>query len=554
MPTTVDDIPDLIDRLCEIYEESVGGLRSALAHYLKTGDPPSPRKRAKGLFAYPELRLDYPHGSPIQFPRRAFGRLNQPGRYTISITRPRLFRKYLTEQLTYLLGDYEVDVSVGRSASEIPYPYVLDSRGETSIPLANLTNGQEESYDTREFYRADADLYFNAFGSHHIRLGYDRENLTSIATNNYTGGVFYDMFDLPNGSTNFRDNGVPLPPGAEYVTARTFENDGTFHTKNEAFYIQDNWSMFDDRLTLQLGLRNDRFENRNVADEVYYSSGDQWGPRLGFSFDPTGDSRTKIYGSFGRYFLPIAANTNLRLAGAEYDVTTYYRLLGINEDGTPILGNPLTHPNLRQCIRINSASCAITSDGEVEDTEIQVAKNLKPQSMDEFILGAEHRFGDGLRVGLYGTYRKLNRALEDAAIDQAVNAYCEAEFGDDWEEVEGCDGYTGFHRYVLINPGADSVIKLDPINGEAEGRVVTFTAEDLGYPKARRTYKAITAEFDRLVSDVVDALVTVAASDRVGAPRRGCDRRHGGRFEREELDAVRFVPLIGAQGWPDERT
>ena len=37
---------------------------------------------------------------------------------------------------------------------------------------------------------------------------------------------------------------------------------------------------------------------------------------------------------------------------------------------------------------------------------------------------------------------------------------------------------------------------------EAEGRVVTFTAEDLGYPKARRIYKAITAEFDRAFDGV----------------------------------------------------
>ena len=31
-------------------------------------------------------------------------------------------------------------------------------------------------------------------------------------------------------------------------------------------------------------------------------------------------------------------------------------------------------------------------------------------------------------------------------------------------------------------------------------------------------------------------------------------RRHGGRIEQEELDAVRFVPLIGEQAWPEERT
>ncbi|MFN3726178.1 MAG: protein-L-isoaspartate(D-aspartate) O-methyltransferase [Allosphingosinicella sp.] len=38
-----------------------------------------------------------------------------------------------------------------------------------------------------------------------------------------------------------------------------------------------------------------------------------------------------------------------------------------------------------------------------------------------------------------------------------------------------------------------------------------------------------------------------------GAQRLVRVRRRGGRFEREEMDAVRFVPLIGEQGWPEER-
>ena len=66
-------------------------------------------------------------------PARSFGRLNHPGRYATSIARPYLFRKYLTEQLTYLIDDYDVEVSVGRSASEIPYPYVLDGTDDLRL-------------------------------------------------------------------------------------------------------------------------------------------------------------------------------------------------------------------------------------------------------------------------------------------------------------------------------------------------------------------------------------------------------------------------------------
>jgi len=138
--TKLDDIPQVIDRLCEMYDESVASLRSALAHYLKNGERPDPKARAEGLFAYPELRIDYPYGSPPRFPARAYGRLNQPGRYATSVAQPYLFRKYITEQLRYLIQDYDVEVSVGRSTREIPYPYVLDGTDDLRLDGAQAAD------------------------------------------------------------------------------------------------------------------------------------------------------------------------------------------------------------------------------------------------------------------------------------------------------------------------------------------------------------------------------------------------------------------------------
>jgi AMP nucleosidase len=140
LTTTTDDIPRLIDELADMFEQSVGCLRTALARYLAHGERPDPAARARGLFAYPELRIDYRYDHPAKFPGRAFGRLNQPGRYAISVARPRLFRKYLTEQLGYLIRDYGVDVTVGRSASEIPYPYVLDGTDDLRLDGAHAAD------------------------------------------------------------------------------------------------------------------------------------------------------------------------------------------------------------------------------------------------------------------------------------------------------------------------------------------------------------------------------------------------------------------------------
>src|SRR5688572_20329576 len=127
--TTNNDIPDILDALEAGYAASVDRLRNALAAYAQGGTRPDPRARDEGAFSYPELRIEYDPEMPVAPPARAFARLNQPGIYTTSIARPALFRAYLAEQLEHLVRDYPVQVSVGASASEIPYPFVLDGGG-----------------------------------------------------------------------------------------------------------------------------------------------------------------------------------------------------------------------------------------------------------------------------------------------------------------------------------------------------------------------------------------------------------------------------------------
>lgn len=119
----------IVDQLAGIYDESVDNLREAVAGYVRDRTPPDAASRAAGAFAYPELRIDYAGKFPRPSVARAFARLTQPGTYASSIARPRLFRDYLVEQLEHLSRDYEVDISVGRSASEIPYPYVIENSG-----------------------------------------------------------------------------------------------------------------------------------------------------------------------------------------------------------------------------------------------------------------------------------------------------------------------------------------------------------------------------------------------------------------------------------------
>ena len=124
-----NDISAIVDQLCSIYDQSVANLRDALAAYCEGGAHPDPIERTKGAFAYPELRVTYTGEQTARGLTRAFARMTQPGTYACSVARPALFRDYLQTQLEHLVTDYGVDIAVGRSRSEIPYPYVLDGSG-----------------------------------------------------------------------------------------------------------------------------------------------------------------------------------------------------------------------------------------------------------------------------------------------------------------------------------------------------------------------------------------------------------------------------------------
>jgi len=124
--TTIGEIDSILDQLEEISDASRANLVAALRDYAENRNPPDPADRAKGLFAYPQLTVHFPTDEGLVHPARSYARLNQAGTYSSSIAEPRLFRPYLKEQLTHLVGDYDVEVSVSRSSDEIPYQYVLD--------------------------------------------------------------------------------------------------------------------------------------------------------------------------------------------------------------------------------------------------------------------------------------------------------------------------------------------------------------------------------------------------------------------------------------------
>jgi len=417
-----------------------------------------------------------------------------------------------------LSGAYGRAYAAGDSTSSTPnFSNITDVRSGAAAAIGNPTANSTFEKARREFYRADADINFNLLGTHHIRGGYDRENLRdqseTLANGNY---------QLTYQNSGAGGDGVVTTPNTTYVTRRFFRNGGLFTTKSEAYYVQDSWSLLANRLNITGGVRNDRFTNKNADGATFFKSGDNWAPRLSASFDPIGDGRTKVFGSFNRYFLPVATNTNVRLAGPELDYTQFYVLNGVNADNTPIYGNPIaisgaaatTCPALAiEATPGNVANCTVNSDGTSPPFNTLVSSNLKAQSTDEWQLGFEQRLGARMRFSAFYTQRDLRESLEDGYIDAGVAGYCRrTQTG---AVLASCLAtFSGAHQYALLNPGSDVTVTLD--GSALDGQEVTLLASDLGLPKAERKYKAMTFTFDREFDGVWSLAANYTYSKNVG--------------------------------------
>jgi len=412
------------------------------------------------------------------------GGANYVGRYTGTIT------PWLT-----VSGAYGVNkLRSGNVPLDITNPQVTDYRTDPAgiqIGLNKVTDAYSKTDNEREFYRGDVDLQFHLLGSHHVRIGYDHEKDTQEQTFETIGGGAFKIYTVTPESAARIGQAV----GTQYYTTRVYAQNGTAHVRNEAFYIQDQWSLLDNRLRLDLGLRNDRFSNQGVNGKSFFESGNLWAPRVGASFDPLGDGRTKIFGSYAQYYLPMAGDINLNVAGSLITYTRYNFFTGTSGAGNiPNAGAPiLTVANTSACPDTKVNNCEVSADGSAFNPSGAIASNIKPQSDNEFIFGAEHQFADHVRIGAYFTHRRLKDVIEDISVDIGARAYCMSK---GFTAAQCKASFPGGRQFVIANPGRDVTVQLASLP-DGSTPTVTLKASDLGYPKPSRNYDAVTLTFDR---------------------------------------------------------
>jgi len=326
-----------------------------------------------------------------------------------------------------------VEGSFARSLNTIgELPTVNDWRITDKTVTPNIITGGVGTYEAGN--RSESKQYVakvgNIVGSHELKYGVQYDDAVYAQVNQLTGPTF----KAPDGrqtATGARIDVIPaseVPGGKIYrVTRANFNSERTTPQTYLNFFAQDTWRV-GARLTVNPGIR---YEQETMSGSIIkdFSLKNNWGPRLGVTFDPAGDGRTKVYGNFGVFFARIPNDLAARALSADDGFTRgdYYDAALTRQvpEGTPAAGVT------RHFILAGVGADTIDPDARLTYT-------------NEVVAGIEREIMPNTTLGVRYVYRNMPRVLEDIANCPMV-AY----------ELAATSSICGSVEYILTNPSSD---------------------------------------------------------------------------------------------------
>ena len=394
------------------------------------------------------------------------------------------YTSYITDNLTLemqygvMTGQYYSGLA-GSDAAPVTFGAGVPVPAGVTVPnLVDTTIGNPDHQTKTENLRVDLD--WKVTPDHDVKFGIDNVQYRDDddGTSILGGGAYGYVLGAPATFSNapFAGN----PGYGNYVVENIVQQNVTIAARQKAQYVEDKWQVTPN-LLLDLGLRNDQFENTGPLGEAYVrETSPQWAPRLGFSWDVMGDSTMKIFGNAGRYYLALPAGLAARnSAFGSINGTITGTYTGIDANGLPIGFKPLplttqdagTQPGFFSSDGENGAP------GNIKD---YASTNLKPQYQDEYVLGFQKQLGDtGLVFGTQATYEKAGNLVDDTDVCAEGYSGCP-----DGQAIAG-----------LINPGKTNyipqpggAITYDPNTGNG---VYTDGQPFIGFPEPSRKYYSL---------------------------------------------------------------
>ncbi len=248
---------------------------------------------------------------------------------------------------------------------------------------------------------------FRLLGGHSVTYGYQFEDDVFNSTYGYNGPLFTlpNVPELGSAAGQMQKGGIFIrefegTPGASPIVMVDVRGNYSppnvrTDTRYNSGYIQDSWTF--GRFTLKPGIR---FEQQSLIGlNNHYDLTHNWAPRVGFVVDPFNNRKTKIYGTWGRFFEKVPLDIAVRSLSDELSV------IGA-QYADPGFGN---QPNLSPSNYVPGGSIALQGGANAEN----VAPGTGAQFQDEVAGGVEHEFAHNLTFTGRFVYRDLRRIIED---------------------------------------------------------------------------------------------------------------------------------------------
>ncbi len=316
--------------------------------------------------------------------------------------------------------------------------YTSGSAGCARLFQNNLNNSTLlRDVSIRNTFNADFSYFLNFGGSHNFKGGYEYGTIkndvsqgfksTGIVTLQY--GRDFDFYGV-GGSCATIANCI----GVGRMTR--FGTQGVASNKYQGIYFQDKWQPIKN-LSLNLGIRAEKEDlpafntNGTGGQPISFDWGKKIAPRLGVSYDPFGDGKTRIFGSFGLFYDRLKFDLPRGSFGGDFFRRDYFPILSTNprfDYYTPsrIIGSftdPIGggNPSLRGGLSILQQDFRIPSNiTPAQFTALGlpiggVDPDLKPFTQSEITFGFERELSKLFVISARFTRKNVEEAIEDQA-------------------------------------------------------------------------------------------------------------------------------------------
>ncbi|KYG09226.1 hypothetical protein BE21_19135 [Sorangium cellulosum] len=281
-------------------------------------------------------------------------------------------------------------------------------------PVAQYELGGPRDIDVSSLHRYAASVAATwrarAFGHHAVKVGMDVSVMTFDHRFAYAGGASFR--ERPDGTSlvGVRYGYLAGPDDPRFVD----ELNNSSSSMSVAGFAQESWNILDS-VTLNVGVRYESQLLFGDDGKLGLALHHEWSPRLGVIYDFTRSGRSKVFASYARYHEEIPLYLADRSFMGDRQIYAHH---------DPARCDPSTRAGskrpacLKEHLRPIGAPWAPDQRwGAVGSEKAVIDPALRPQSMDEIVLGGEYDVRSGARVGVHYTKRFLNDIVDDISRD-----------------------------------------------------------------------------------------------------------------------------------------